>query len=288
MEIVELLKKVKQIELKTRKKSNDVLLGSYHSAFKGRGLTVSEVRPYAYGDDVRLLDWKVTARLLTPHVKVMQEERELTLLLVVDRSSSHFFGTKFTQKADYITEIGALLAFSALKNNDKVGVISIKKEGPKLIKPSKGRQHVLKIIRELIDTDDVQSLTQLNQTMEFIIKAFKKKCIVFILSDFITEENLEKNVKQLSASHDLVAIRVQDVFEKNPVPIGFTKLKDIESGENFWVNLNKKMVDSYKKEIQLLNTEIKNLFQKNGAGFIDLTVGDDYYKFLIKYFQSRR
>lgn len=288
MEIAELLKKVRQIELKTRKKSNEVLLGSYHSAFKGRGLTVSEVRPYAFGDDVRLLDWKVTARLLIPHIKVMQEERELTLLLVVDRSGSHLFGTRYAQKADYITEIAALLAFSALNNNDKVGVLSIGTNGLHLIKPHKGRQHVLKIIRELIGMNGDNSTAHLFQSLDFINKAFKKRSIVFILSDFLIEENLEKSVKQLSTKHDLVAIRVQDNFEKHPIPLGFTKMKDIESGESYWVNLNKKKIEAYKKDIELLNNEIKNMFQKNGAGFIDLTVGDDYYKSLIKYFQSRR
>ncbi|GCD79500.1 DUF58 domain-containing protein [Schleiferia thermophila] len=288
MEIAELLKKVRQIELKTRKKSNEVLLGSYHSAFKGRGLTVSEVRPYAFGDDVRLLDWKVTARLLIPHIKVMQEERELTLLLVVDRSGSHLFGTRYAQKADYITEIAALLAFSALNNNDKVGVLSIGTNGLHLIKPHKGRQHVLKIIRELIGMNGDNGTAHLFQSLDFINKAFKKRSIVFILSDFLIEENLEKSVKQLSTKHDLVAIRVQDNFEKHPIPLGFTKMKDIESGESYWVNLNKKKIEAYKKDIELLNNEIKNMFQKNGAGFIDLTVGDDYYKSLIKYFQSRR
>ncbi|KFD39489.1 DUF58 domain-containing protein [Schleiferia thermophila] len=288
MEIAELLKKVRQIELKTRKKSNEVLLGSYHSAFKGRGLTVSEVRPYAFGDDVRLLDWKVTARLLIPHIKVMQEERELTLLLVVDRSGSNLFGTRYAQKADYITEIAALLAFSALNNNDKVGVLSIGTNGLHLIKPHKGRQHVLKIIRELIGMNGDNGTAHLFQSLDFINKAFKKRSIVFILSDFLIEENLEKSVKQLSTKHDLVAIRVQDNFEKHPIPLGFTKMKDIESGESYWVNLNKKKIEAYKKDIELLNNEIKNMFQKNGAGFIDLTVGDDYYKSLIKYFQSRR
>lgn len=287
MDTKELLKKVKQIELKTKKQSNDILTGSYHSAFKGRGLTFSEVRPYAIGDDIRRIDWKVTARLSEPHVKIMEEERELTILLIVDHSASMSYGTKNAEKSDYVAEIAALITLSALKNNDKVGLITFTDKVEKVLKPAKGRFHALKIIRELIVNEDLSPRSSINEAIQYVNKVFKKRTIVFIISDFLIDDFNEKHFRKLCTYHDVTAIRVQDPIEKNIPSLGFIKVSDIESNSSYWIQLNKKTAQTYTKYRSRKNEEIKKMFQKFSAGFIDLTTQDNYLRFLIKYFSER-
>lgn len=287
MDTRDLIKKVRHIEIKTKKLSNDVLTGSYHSAFKGKGLTFSEVRPYAYGDEVRLIDWKVTARLSIPHVKMMEEERELTILLIIDRSASLFYGTRIAEKADYTTEIAALLTFSALKNNDKVGLITVSGSIDKVIPPAKGRYHALKIIRELVNENVPTQGSSLAEALEYVNKVFKKRSVVFILSDFMFDEEITKQVRQLCSKHDVTAIRILDRIEKQPLSVGYLKVSEVESARNYWINLNKKLIDEYKAYLKKKNLSIQNLFKKYGGGFIDLETGDDYFKSLLKYFSSK-
>lgn len=287
METKEILKKVRQIEIKTKKLSNDVLTGSYHSAFKGKGLTFSEVRPYAYGDDIRRIDWKVTARLSTPHIKLMQEERELTIILIVDRSFSLFYGTRIAEKADYVTEIAALLTFSALKNNDKVGLITTSESIEKIIPPAKGRHHALRIIRELVQDHQPIRGSSLTHAINYVNRVFKKKSIVFILSDFLIDEDLDKPIRQICINHDVTAIRVQDPFEKKPVEVGYIKVSEVESSQSYWINLNRALIEEYTRFILKKNQEIKSTFEKYGAGLVDLQTGDDFFKSLLKYFSSK-
>ncbi|MFN3951839.1 MAG: DUF58 domain-containing protein [Thermaurantimonas sp.] len=287
MDTRDLIKKVRQIEIKTKKLSNDVLTGSYHSAFKGKGLTFSEVRPYAYGDEVRMIDWKVTARLSTPHVKMMEEERELTILLIIDRSASLFYGTRIAEKADYVTEIAALLTFSALKNNDKVGLITASGSIDKVIPPAKGRYHALKIIRELVNEHVSTQGSSLAEALDYVNKVFKKRSVIFILSDFLFDEEIHKQVRQLCSKHDVTAIRILDRIEKQPVSVGYLKVTEVESGRNYWINLDKQLIDEYTAYLKKKNLNIKNLFKKYGGGFIELETGDDYFSSILKYFSSK-
>lgn len=287
MDTKELLKKVRQIELKTKKLSNDVLTGSYHSAFKGKGLTFSEVRPYAYGDEVRLIDWKVTARLSIPHIKLMEEERELTILLIIDRSNSLFYGTRIAEKSDYVTEIAALLTFSALKNNDKVGLITVSGGIDKVIPPAKGRYHALKIIRDLVYERTSTDGTSLLEAFDYVNKVFKKRSVIFIMSDFLFDEDIRKQIRQLCANHDVTAIRVLDRIEKQPFNLNYIKVCEAESNRKYWIKLDKDKINDYIKFIEKKNQEIKSLFKKYGGGFIDLQTGDDYFSSLLNYFSGK-
>lgn len=287
MEAREIIKKVRQIEIKTKKLSNDLLTGSYHSAFKGKGLTFSEVRPYAYGDDIRMIDWKVTARLSMPHIKLMEEERELTIMLLVDRSKSLFYGTRIAEKSDFTTEIAALLTFSALKNKDKVGLITVSDSIDKVIPPAKGRYHALKIIRELVSETGHSHGSTLIPALNYLNKILKKKSVIFLLSDFLLEEVFEKQIRQLCSNHDVTAIRILDKIEKSPPSVGLIKISEVESNKKYWINLDKDTVSEYMRFIEKKNQEIKNMFTKYGAGFIDLETGDDYFKSLLKYFTSK-
>ncbi|MFN4298164.1 MAG: DUF58 domain-containing protein [Thermaurantimonas sp.] len=287
MDTKELLKKVRQIEIKTKKQSNDILTGSYHSAFKGKGLTFSEVRPYTYGDDIRRIDWKVTARLSEPHVKIMEEERELTILLLVDHSTSMSYGTKNAEKSDYVAEIAALITLSALKNNDKVGLITFTDKVEKVLKPAKGRFHALKIIRELVFNNNISPSSSINEAIQYVNKVFKKRTIIFLISDFMIDDYNEKHFRKLCAYHDVTAIRVQDPIEIYFPPLGYIKVTDIETNTSYWINLNKKNVQSYIEYRNKKNEHVKKMFQKFSAGFIDLTTNDNYLKSLIKYFSER-
>ena len=287
METKDLLKKVRKIEIKTKRLSNNIFGGEYHSAFKGRGMTFSEVRNYQYGDDVRTIDWNVTARYNEPFVKVFEEERELTLMLMVDVSSSALFGTRNSLKKNIITEISATLAFSALQNNDKVGMIMFSDQVELFIPPSKGKTHVLRIIRELIEFKPKSKQTDIKIAFEFLTQVLKKKSIAFILSDFISP-NFEKSLKIASNKHDLTGIKVYDNFEKEIPNLGLVKMLDQETGQFKLIDTSsKKLRENYKKEMSLKFKNFNEIFTKNGAGTILCRTDESYIKKLLNYFKNR-
>ena len=287
METKDLLKKVRKIEIKTRRLSNNIFGGEYHSTFKGRGMTFSEVRNYQFGDDVRSIDWNVTARYNEPFVKVFEEERELTLMLVVDVSSSGLFGTDNALKKNIITEISATLAFSALQNNDKVGLILFSDQIELFISPSKGKTHVLRIIRELIEFKPKSKKTNISTALEFLISVLKKKSIAFILSDFISS-NYEKTLKIASKKHDLTGIKVFDKLEEFIPNLGLVQMFDQETEQVQLVDTSSKSVrNNYKKERTLKFKEFNDLFTRNGAGTILCRTDESYIKKLLHYFKTR-
>ena len=287
METKDLLKKVRKIEIKTRRLTNNIFGGEYHSAFKGRGMTFSEVRNYQFGDDVRTIDWNVTARYNEPFVKVFEEERELTLMLLVDVSGSEFFGTDNVLKKNIVTEISATLAFSALQNNDKVGLILFSDEVELYIHPSKGKTHVLRIIRELIEFKPKSKKTDISEALQFLIGVIKKKSIAFILSDFISE-NYEKTLKICAKKHDLTGIRIFDKMEESIPNMGIISMFDQETEEV-------KMIDtsshSLRKKYELFNKvnskRFNQVFSKHGAGTLNCRTDESYVKKLLSYFKTR-
>ena len=287
METKDLLKKVRKIEIKTRRLTNNIFGGEYHSAFKGRGMTFSEVRNYQFGDDVRTIDWNVTARYNEPFVKVFEEERELTLMLLVDVSGSEFFGTDNVLKKNIVTEISATLAFSALQNNDKVGLILFSDEVELYIPPSKGKTHVLRIIRELIEFKPKSKKTDVSEALQFLIGVIKKKSIAFILSDFISE-NYEKTLKICAKKHDLTGIRIFDKMEESIPNMGIISMFDQETEEV-------KMIDtsshSLRKKYELFNKvnskRFNQVFSKHGAGTLNCRTDESYVKKLLSYFKTR-
>jgi uncharacterized protein (DUF58 family) len=287
LETKDLLKKVRKIEIKTRRLSNNIFGGEYHSTFKGRGMTFSEVRNYQFGDDVRSIDWNVTARYNEPFVKVFEEERELTLMLVVDVSSSGLFGTDNALKKNIITEISATLAFSALQNNDKVGLILFSDQIELFIPPSKGKTHVLRIIRELIEFKPKSKKTNISTALEFLISVLKKKSIAFILSDFISS-NYEKTLKIASKKHDLTGIKVFDKLEEFIPNLGLVQMFDQETEQVQLVDTSSKFVrNNYKKQRALKFKEFNDLFSRNGAGTILCRTDESYIKKLLNYFKTR-
>jgi uncharacterized protein (DUF58 family) len=287
LETKDLLKKVRKIEIKTRRLSNNIFGGEYHSTFKGRGMTFSEVRNYQFGDDVRSIDWNVTARYNEPFVKVFEEERELTLMLVVDVSSSGLFGTDNALKKNIITEISATLAFSALQNNDKVGLILFSDQIELFIPPSKGKTHVLRIIRELIEFKPKSKKTNISTALEFLISVLKKKSIAFILSDFISS-NYEKTLKIASKKHDLTGIKVFDKLEEFIPNLGLVQMFDQETEQVQLVDTSSKSVrNNYKKQRTLKFKEFNDLFTRNGAGTILCRTDESYIKKLLNYFKTR-
>ncbi|MDA8937559.1 DUF58 domain-containing protein [Flavobacteriaceae bacterium] len=287
METKDLLKKVRKIEIKTRRLSNNIFGGEYHSTFKGRGMTFSEVRNYQFGDDVRAIDWNVTARYNEPFVKVFEEERELTLMLIVDVSSSALFGTDNATKKNIITEISATLAFSALQNNDKVGLILFSDQIELFIPPSKGKTHVLRIIRELIEFKPKSIKTNISVALEFLISVLKKKSIAFILSDFISPD-YEKTLKITSKKHDLTGIKVFDKLEEFIPNLGLVQMFDQETEQVQLIDTSSKFVrDSYKKESSLKFKTFNDLFTINGAGTILCGTDESYIKKLLNYFKNR-
>ena len=235
MDQKELLKKVRKLEIKSRGLSAQLFSGQYHSAFKGRGMSFSEVREYKAGDDVRTIDWNVSARLNHPYVKVFEEERELTIMLVVDVSGSKDFGTQGQFKIELVTEVCAVLAFSAMQNNDKIGVIFFSDRIEKYIPPKKGKSHVLRIIRELIDFKPEHQGTQVGQALKFLTNVIRKRCTAFVLSDFYSPD-FEDSIKLANKKHDIVALRVADPRELSLPDVGLMKVKDAETGESFWVD----------------------------------------------------
>ena len=287
MDTKELLKRVRKIEIKTRRLSDHIFGGEYHSTFKGRGMTFSEVRQYQYGDDVRSIDWNVTARYNEPFVKVFEEERELTMMLMVDVSGSELFGTTKRFKKEIITEIAATLAFSATQNNDKIGLILFTDKIELYIPPKKGRSHVLRIIRELIEFEPESSKTDLSQALKFLSNVQKKRAIAFIMSDFLTDE-YKHNLKISSGRHDVTGIRIYDRHEETLPNLGMVQMQDEESGESILVNTaSKKVRQNYNRYFKERENYFKDSFAKSGAGTINCRVDESYVTKLLGYFKRR-
>jgi len=287
MDTKELLKKVRKIEIKTRRLSDHVFGGEYHSTFKGRGMTFSEVRQYQYGDDVRAIDWNVTARYNEPYVKIFEEERELTLMLMVDISGSEYFGTDLQFKNEIVTEVAATLAFSALQNNDKIGLILFTDQIELFIPPKKGKSHVLRIIRELIEFHPKSKKTNIAQALKYLSNVMKKKAIVFVLSDFIAEDYID-TLKIISRKHDVTGIRIYDKHETEIPNLGVVQMKDEETDESILVNTQSKTVRlNYQKYYKGRVNYYEESFRKSGAGTIACRVDESYVKKLLGYFKRR-
>ena len=287
MDTKELLKKVRKIEIKTRRLSDNLFGGEYQSTFKGRGMTFSEVRQYNYGDDVRSIDWNVTARYNEPFVKVFEEERELTLMLLVDVSGSEMFGTKAQLKKEIITEISATLAFSALQNNDKVGLLLFSNQVELYIPPKKGKSHILRIIRELLEFKPKNKLTDINISLEFLSGILKKKSIVFVLSDFM-DDKYEKTLSIMAKKHDLTGIRVFDPKDELIPNLGLIQINDSETGEIKWINTQSSSVrKAYSNHYHKNVSFFESVFKKNGAGILSCRVDESYVKKLLNFFNSR-
>ncbi|WP_299115972.1 DUF58 domain-containing protein [uncultured Winogradskyella sp.] len=287
MDTKELLKKVRKIEIKTRRLSDHIFGGEYHSTFKGRGMTFSEVRQYQFGDDVRNIDWNVTARTNEPHVKVFEEERELTMMLMADVSGSKLFGTQNQFKDEIVTEIAATLAFSATQNNDKIGLILFSDEIELFIPPKKGRSHVLRIIRELLEFKPKSKKTNISEALKFLSNVMKKKAIVFMLSDFVADD-YKQTLKITAGKHDITGIRIFDKHEAEIPNIGMVQMQDEETGELLLVNTaSKKVRNDYGKFYNEKVDYYKDAFTKSGAGTIDCRVDESYVKKLLGYFKRR-
>ncbi len=288
METSELLKRVRKIEIKTRGLSSNIFAGEYHSAFKGRGMTFSEVREYQYGDDIRNIDWNVTARHNKPYVKVFEEERELTVMLMIDVSASRNFGTVSKLKKNQITEIAAVLAFSAIQNNDKIGVIFFSDKVEKFIPPKKGKTHILHIIRELIDFYPEDKHTNIEQALQYVTNSIKKRCTCFLISDFIDEHDFSHALAIANRKHDVVALRVYDPRENVLPPVGMMFLTDAETGEQMWVDtFDKRVRDEYSRYMSVWEKELKNVFKRSGVDVADIRSDEDYVMALISLFKRR-
>ncbi len=287
METKELLKKVRKIEIKTKRLSNHIFGGEYHSTFKGRGMTFSEVRQYQFGDDIRAIDWNVTARYNEPYIKVFEEERELTMMLMVDVSGSEFFGTSTQFKKDTVTEIAATLAFSAIQNNDKVGLILFSDDVELFIPPKKGKSHVLRIIRELIEFEPKSKQTNIDEALKFLSSILKKKAIVFILSDFM-DDNYERSLKIAGNKHDITGVKVYDKHDEEIPNLGMVPMLDNETGNISLINTgSRKVRNSYKANALRLNDYFKTSFKRSGCGAINTRVDESYVKKLLSYFKSK-
>jgi uncharacterized protein (DUF58 family) len=287
MDTKELLQKVRKIEIKTRRLSDHVFGGEYHSTFKGRGMTFSEVRQYQYGDDIRNIDWNVTARYNAPHVKIFEEERELTMVLAVDISGSKQFGTHEQFKNEFVTEIAATLAFSATQNNDKIGLILFSDEVELFIPPKKGRSHVLRIIRELLEFKPKNKKTNIDEALRFLSSVMKKKAIVFLISDFMGT-NYKRNLKIVAGKHDITGIRVYDKNEVEIPNLGVVQMVDQETGKSFLVNTALKSVrEKYAKHQRNQVDYFQDNFKKAEAGFLDCRTDESYVKKLLGYFKQR-
>lgn len=287
METSELLKKVRKIEIKTKGISKHLFSGEYHSTFKGRGMSFSEVRNYQYGDDVRNIDWNVTARTGNPYVKVFEEERELTVMLLIDMSQSSYFGTVEQFKHEIITEICAVLAFSAINNNDKVGVVFFTDKIEKFIPPKKGRQHILRIIRELIDFQPEGEGTDLVKTLEYFNNVIKKRSICFVLSDFMTV-GYEKVFRIVARRHDIIGVHLYDSREAELPNIGLVRGVDPETGTVGWLDTGSKRIrNHYKQWYQKNFNYFKGVFARSGADVVSIRTDESYVQALLKFFRSR-
>ncbi len=287
MDTKELIKKVRKIEIKTRRLSDHIFGGEYHSTFKGRGMTFSEVRQYQYGDDVRAIDWNVTARSNEPYIKVFEEERELTMMLMVDVSGSKLFGTQNQFKDEIATEISATLAFSAMQNNDKIGLILFSDEIELFIPPKKGRSHVLRIIRELLEFKPKSKQTNIAEAFKFLSSVMKKKAIVFVLSDFIADD-YENTLKIAGKKHDVTGIRIYDRNEEQLPNLGLVQMKDEETGQIQTINTaSKKVRSNYATFHKNKASYFEQTFKKSGSGVISTRVDESYVKKLLGYFKNR-
>ena len=288
----DILRQVRKIEIKTRGLSNDIFAGHYHSAFKGRGMAFSEVREYRVGDDVRDIDWNVTARSRSPHIKVYEEERELTMMLLVDVSGSRMFGTADKLKKNVITEIAAVLAFSATENNDKVGCILFSDRIEKFIPPKKGRSHILMIIRELIEFVPQHGGTALSEPFRYLTNVLKKRCTAFVLSDFMEPEEdrkrFEDALKIASGKHDIVGIRVYDRRDAELPDVGIMEVQDAETGRKMWIDTSLAALrDHYRGEWERLSRETASVLNRSRVDNVSVATDEDYVKALIKLFNRR-
>ncbi len=285
----EILKKVRQIEIRTKNVVNDFFGGDYHSNFKGRGMTFSEVREYVPGDDVRSIDWNVTARTGKPHIKIFEEERELSVLILIDVSSSGVFGSKKDLKIDLGVEIAAMLSFSAIKNNDKVGLALFSDKVEKYIPPKKGKKHVLRLITDIVnhDFENSNKRTSIKTAIDFANKISKRKSVIFLISDFI-DDNFWNELKFLNFKHDVVGLQIYDSYERNFPNVGLINIHDSETGENTWIDTtSKKNRDKFQKnseeKLDKFSMKCKNI----GFDLLQINTDDDYIKFLMQFFRSR-
>ena len=288
MSTLELLKKVRKIEIKTKGLSNHIFSGEYQTAFKGKGMAFSEVRGYQPGDDVRSIDWNVTARYNNPFVKVFEEEREMTVILLIDISGSSDFGTQTQLKKEVATEIAAVLSFSAINNNDKIGVIFFSDKIEKFIPPKKGKSHILRIIRELITFKSENKKTNLEQALIYFNNVIKKRSVCFILSDFM-DNNFDKSLKIARKKHDIIALRIHDEREEQLVDVGLIKLEDTETGDLKWVDTSSKNIrKEFRKNYLIFEENLKKTLQHSAVDHINIKTGKDYVKPLINFFKNRR
>ena len=288
METSEIIKKVRKIEIKTRGLSSNIFAGQYHSAFKGRGMAFSEVREYQYGDDVRDIDWNVTARFHRPYVKVFEEEREMTVMLLIDVSGSLDFGTQKQMKRDMVTEIAATLAFSAIQNNDKIGVIFFSDKIEKYIPPKKGRKHILYIIREMLDFKPESTRTDIKQAIEFLSSVQKRRTTAFILSDFYVRSDFQQSLQIANRKHDVVAIQVYDQRARELPDVGLMKVVDAETGYEQYVDTSsKKLRQAYQKYWLTRQAQLQETFNKSNVDNVSIATNDDFVKSLLLLFKQR-
>jgi uncharacterized protein (DUF58 family) len=287
VEATELLRRVRKIEIKTRGLSKNIFAGEYHSAFKGRGMAFSEVRDYQYGDDIRNIDWNVTARFNHPYIKIYEEERELTVMLIVDVSGSRNFGTISQLKKNLITEIAAVLSFSTIQNNDKIGMIMFSNYIEKFIPPKKGRQHILRIIRELINFEPSNHLTNLTEALRYFTNVIKKRSTAFIISDFI-DENYEDALKIAGKKHDIIALNIYDLRENELPRVGLIRVKDAETGKLMWIDSgNRKTRENYSGWWNKEQLKLTEIFKRYGIDSARIRTDEDYVKPLMSLFKKR-
>lgn len=287
MDTLELLKKVRKIEIKTKGLSNHIFSGEYHTAFKGKGMAFSEVREYVPGDDVRSIDWNVTARYNHPYVKTFEEEREMTVIMLIDVSASSNFGTQKNLKKEIAAEISAILSFSAINNNDKVGVIFFSDKIEKFIPAKKGKSHILRIIREIISFKPKSKKTNIEIALKYFNNVIKKRAVCFILSDFIDKE-FDKSLKIAKKKHDVIALRIHDEREECLPNVGMIKVKDTESGELRWIDTSDNNIrDKFNKNYYNFEMDLKQTLQSSGVDHIDIKTGKDYIKPLMNFFKNR-
>lgn len=287
MEATELLKRVRKIEIKTRGLSKNIFAGEYHSAFKGRGMAFSEVREYQYGDDIRNIDWNVTARFSHPFIKIFEEERELTVILLVDVSGSRNFGTQTQLKKNMITEIAAVLSFSAIQNNDKIGVIMFSDRVEKFIPPKKGRQHTLRIIRELIDFQPESQGTDLSEGLRYFSNAIKKRCTAFLISDFM-DEDYEEALRIANKRHDLIALNIYDLRETQLPKAGMVRLRDAETGKSAWIDTGSRRTrERFGEYWNRKHEEFRDLMMRTGLDSVSIRTDEDYVRPLMNLFKRR-
>ncbi|WP_417431289.1 DUF58 domain-containing protein [Halpernia sp.] len=287
MEVKDIVKKVKQIEIRTRRRTESTLMGQYHSAFKGQGMTFSEVRPYQSGDEIRRMDWNKTARFREPFVKVMEEERELTMMILVDISASMNYGTRNELKKDFVAEIAASLGFSAAGNNDKVGLILFANKVYKVIPPKKGKKHILAILSSILTAEYVPAVSKIDVALEYLMNIFKKKALVFLLSDF-EDEYSEKIVKIAAKKNQLLGLRIFDEKDEEIPDVGFAHFTDVETGKKIWANTSsvRWRYDFAEKQKQKIKN-IKENFENSSASFLNINTSQDYSKILYQYFQRK-